>query len=138
MNQDFEIIEHTADVGIRAFGQSQAEAYANAARGMFSLIAELDTIRTGLSRRIKVEAPDCETLLVAWLNELIFLFDTEQILFSRFDIQTISDTYLQAHCQGEKVDPQRHEIKIGIKSATYHMLKVEQTSRWQVQVILDI
>jgi SHS2 domain-containing protein len=138
MNQDFEVIEHTADVGIRAFGQSQAEAYANAARGMFSLIVDLETIQTGLSRHVKVDGSDCEDLLVAWLNELIFLFDTQQVLFSRFEIQTISDTHLQALCQGEKVDPQRHEIKIGIKSATYHMLKVEQTSRWQVQVILDI
>jgi SHS2 domain-containing protein len=138
MKQDFEIIEHTADVGIRAYGESQAEAYANAARGMFSLIAELDTIRPNLSRQVKVEGSDCEDLLVAWLNELIFLFETQRVLFSRFDIKSISDTHLQARCRGEKVDPHRHEIKIGIKSATYHMLKVEQNAGWQVQVILDI
>jgi SHS2 domain-containing protein len=138
MNADFEIIEHTADVGIRAFGRSQSEAYANAARGMFSLITDLDSIRAGLSHQIEVEAPDCESLLVAWLNELIFLFDSQQLLFSQFDIQSISNTRLSALCLGEKVDFSRHEIKIGIKSATYHMLKVEHNAEWRVQVILDI
>jgi SHS2 domain-containing protein len=138
MDKDYEIVEHTADVAIRAFGRSQAEAFANAARAMFSQITELDSVRQTLVRQVEVEAPDRETLLVAWLNELVFLFDTEQLLFSRFEISAISDTRLEGQAFGEKVDRGRHELKIGIKSATYHKLKVEPGPVWCVEAVLDI
>ena len=138
MNKDFEIIEHTADIGIRAYGTDMAAAFENAARAMFSLMTDLDKVREVVHRDVHVSAPDREILLVEWLNELVFLFDTEQILFKRFDIHNLTDTELKARCYGEKVDKSRHEIKIGIKSATYHMLKVEHNSRYQVQVLLDI
>ena len=114
------------------------EAFANAARAMFSLITDLDNVHEILYRDVQVSAPDREILLVAWLNELVYLFDTEQILFKRFDIHDLIDTELKACCYGEKVDKSRHELKIGIKSATYHMLKVENNSQYQVQVLLDI
>jgi SHS2 domain-containing protein len=140
MNKDFEVIDHTADIGIRAFGIDLAGAFANAARGMFSLITDLDKIHEALYRDVEVKAPDREALLVAWLNELIFLFDTERILFSRFYISALTDTVLGARCFGEKVDKSRHELKRGIKSATYHMLKVEQKTDYdyRVEVLLDI
>ena len=138
MEKDFELIEHTADIGIRAYGVNKPEAYANAARAMFSLIADPDKIREVSYRDVKVTAPDREILAVEWLNELVYLFDAEQMLFKRFDITELTDTGLKARCYGERVDKSRHEIKIGIKSATYHMLKVEQNDRYQVQVLFDI
>jgi SHS2 domain-containing protein len=138
MKMDFEIIEHTADVGIRAYGTDMAEAFANAARAMFSLITDLNTVSEVMHKDVRVSAPDREILLVGWLNELVFLFDTEQILFKHFDIQNLTDTELKARCYGEKVDKSRHEMKTGIKSATYHMLKVENNSHYRVQVLLDI
>ena len=138
MEKDFEIIDHTADVGLRAFGASFQEAFANAAKAMFSLITELDSVSPGLYRDVEVSAPDIETLLVEWLNELIFLFDVENLLFKQFDIITIAPTTLHARCFGEKVDRTRHEIKTGIKSATYHQLKVEKNGGCRVQVYLDI
>jgi SHS2 domain-containing protein len=136
--KDFEILDHTADIAVRAFGQSQAEAYVNAARAMFSQISDLASIQPRLVREVEAEAPDCESLLVAWLNELIYLFDTEQLIFKRFEISSISDTKLAARAWGERVDPHCHEIKVGIKSATYHRLKVERTPAWQVEFVLDI
>jgi SHS2 domain-containing protein len=138
MEIDYEIIEHTADVGIRAFGTDLAQAFANAARGMFSLITDLESIRETLSRNVEASAADRELLLVEWLNELIYLFDVEQVLFRRFDVKLDTRNRLKALCYGEKVDRSRHEIKIGIKSATYHMLKVEKNDLYQVQVLLDI
>ena len=140
MNKDFEVIEHTADIGIRAFGIDLAGAFVNAARGMFSLITDLDKINEAIYRDVEVTAPDRETLLVEWLNELIFLFDTEQLLFKRFYIGALTETGLKARCYGEKVDKSRHELKRGIKSATYHMLKVEQKTdyEYRVEVLFDI
>ncbi len=138
MNKDFEIIDHTADVGIRAYGADLKEAFTNAARGLFSLITELDSVDEILQRNIEVDAPDEEILLVAWLNELIYLFDVENVLFKRFEINKLSDTHLEATAFGEKVDKTKHELKIGVKAATYHMTKIVKDDGYRVEVLLDI
>ena len=84
MKKDFEIVNHTADVGIIAYGADVKQAFANAATGLFSLITELDDIQETLYRDIEVTATDKESLLVEWLTELIYRFDTENIIFNRF------------------------------------------------------
>ena len=136
----YEIIDTTADIGIRAFGADWPDVYANAAVGMFSLITDLETVKEKLERDISVTAPDREVLLAEWLNELIFLFDTEMLLFRRFEITKLSPSLIEARCFGEKVDRSRHELKRGIKSATYHRLKVEKVEegKYLGEVILDI
>ncbi len=138
MGKDFEILDHTADVGIIAYGADISQAFANAARALFSLITELDDVEEILHRDIELAAPDQESLLVAWLNELIYLFDTENIIFKRFDITQLNSTRLKARSYGEKVDSAKHKLKTGVKAATYHMLKVDKTNGCQVQVLFDI
>jgi SHS2 domain-containing protein len=138
METKFEVFEHTADTGIIARGGDIKEAFASAAEGMFSLITGLDDIEEAESREIDIKAADRESLLVAWLNELIYYFDTENLLFKRFDIASLSRTHLKATAYGEKADLSRHEIKIGIKAATYHMLKVEEGKSSMVRVLFDI
>lgn len=138
VTKDFEFIEHTADVGIMAYGADVREAFVNAARGMFSLMVELESVREVEHRDIEVTAPDEESLLAAWLNELICLFDTENMLFSRFDITEFGDTHLRAKAYGEPVDSSRHRLKVGIKAATYHMLEVDQSDGGRVRVLFDI
>jgi SHS2 domain-containing protein len=136
--KDYELIEHTADVGIMACGADVKEAFANAARGMFSLIVEPGSIRETTHRDIEVTAPDEESLLVAWLNELIYLFDAETMLFSRFKITELGDTRLKARAYGEPVDESRHRLKTGIKAATYHMVEVARDNGVRVKVLFDI
>ena len=138
MDKDFEIVNHTADVGVIAYGANINQAFANAAKALFSLIAELDNVEEVLHRDIELLAPDQESLLVDWLNELIYLFDTENIIFKRFDIIELNDTQLKARSYGEKVDSLKHILKIGVKAATYHMLKVDKTNGCKVQVLFDI
>ena len=138
MEKEFEIIEHTADVGIIAYGATIKEAFANAAKGMFSLITELDDVEEVMHRDIELTAPDQESLLVGWLNELIYLFDTENIIFKRFDITELSDTHLKARSYGHKVDSSKHQLKMGVKAATYHMLKIDKDGDYKVQVLFDI
>ena len=133
----YEFIEHTADIGLIAYGKTLAEAFASAAYGMFSIIAELDAVQETESRRVEISEEDIEGLLFEWLNSLIYLFDVEMILFRRFDIIEFDDTHLHAICYGEKCDPSRHHLKTGVKSATYHMLEVDREKN-QVQVIFDI
>lgn len=134
----FEIIDHTADVGIIAYGTSMSQAFANAARAMFSLITELDDVEEALHRDIELTAPDQESLLVEWLNELIYLFDADNIIFKRFDITQLSNTQLKARSYGERVDSSRHKLKTGVKAATYHMLRIDKDGGYKVQVLFDI
>ena len=140
MGRDFKIIDHTADVGVVAYGADLGQAFSNAARALFSLITELDLVKVVLRRDIELEAPDEESLLIEWLNELIYLFDTENILFKRFEVSVLNSKRLKARGYGEEVDSFRHRLKTGVKAATYHMLSVtrDKDKGYRAQVIFDI
>jgi len=84
---------------------------------------------------VTVSAEDTESLLFNWLNELIYVFEMEKLLLKRFDIIEFGECRLKAECRGEKYDPSRHQLKSGVKSATYHMLKIDKD---QVRVIFDV
>ena len=140
VSKDFEVINHTADIGVVAYGANLSQAFTNAARALFSLITEPESVEETLSWDIELEAPDEESLLVEWLNELIYLFDTEHILFRRFEIRELGGGWLRAWGYGERVNSSRHQLKTGIKAATYHMLSVSQDEDgvYRVKVIFDI
>ena len=133
----FELIEHTADMGLAAYGETLAEAFANAAFGMFSIIAELDAVREVETRRLEISEEDMEGMLFEWLNSLLYYFDVEMLLFKRFDIMEFGEGRLVAECFGEKHDPSRHRLKTGVKSATFYMLEVDRAKK-RVQVIFDV
>lgn len=134
----FEVIDHTADVGIIAYGKDLKEAFANAAYGMFSLIGDLDGVTENTSREVNIQSSDQEALLVDWLNELLYLFDVDHIIFKRFEITHLSQNRLKAKVYGERIDISRHQLKTMVKAATYHMLKIERENGVRVQFILDI
>ena len=133
----FRLIEHTADTGLVAYGKSLAEAFANAAYGLFSLIVEPNKVKEKESRKVTVQAQDAESLLFNWINELIYIFEVERLLFKSFYITEFTGQSLEATCWGERYDPSRHQLKTGVKSATYHMLKVDGEKN-RVQVIFDV
>jgi len=133
----FRLIEHTADVGLVAEGATLAEAFANAAYGLFSIIAELKGVRATESRQLELSEDDAEALLFEWLNRLIYLFDTEMLIFKRFEITSLDERQLKAVCYGEQYDPSRHKLKTGVKAATYHLLRVDREKN-QVRVIFDV
>ena len=137
-NKDFEFIDHTADVGVIAYGEDMRQAFVNAARALSSLIAEPEDIREAQHRDITVTAAAEADLLVAWLNELIYLFDAEGLIFKRFDIYELNGRQLRARAYGEKIDPARHQLKTGVKAATYHLLEVDRDNGGRVQVIFDV
>lgn len=135
---DFQIIEHTADVGIVAYGKDLRQAFVNAARGLYSIMLDDREIGEEVHRRIEVEGHDREALLVQWLNELIYTFDVEYLVFKSFHILEMTDTGLKVDCFGQKLDPEVHEVRLGVKAATYHMLKVEEGNGFRAQVLFDI
>ncbi len=139
MQKEFEFTDHTADIGVTAYGADLKQLFANTARGLFSLITVLDAIAVKEKHKIQVNAPDREALLVNWLNELIYLCEVKGLLFNRFDIILLTDTRLKAVGYGEKINLTKHELKTQVKAATYHMLKIGQNKEgWKAQVIFDV
>ncbi len=135
----YELLDHTADIGIIAFGKGRSEVFALAAYAMFDILTDIDNIRETGSFELQVSATNVEELLVAWLNELLYRYETERYIGRRFVISNMNDTSLCASVFGEKVDPTRHEIKAEIKSVTYHQLRVENVEgEWKAQVIFDV
>jgi SHS2 domain-containing protein len=135
----FEILEHTADVGIVAHGGSMEELFANAAVGMFSLMADLSLVRPEEERRVELAARDREGLMVRWLTELLYYLDAQAMLFSRFEIEELSETSLRARAWGEPVDRGRHRLHFGVKAVTRHLLEiVQEDGGYSARVLFDI
>ena len=137
--KNYELIEHTADVGIKVKGNDLKELFRNAAAAMFDIIAEKKEPEIKKQAEIKIEqkADDLEELFVNWLNELLSLSATKELIFSGFQINKIDKNTLQAVAIGE--DVKNYKVNTEIKAATYHQLKIEQTqSGWQAEVILDV
>jgi SHS2 domain-containing protein len=139
VQQKYEYIEHTGDLGFKAYGSTREALFSHAAMAFFEALVCLETVQEKEERPIKVEAAALDDLMVCWLSELLFLFDTETLLLKRFEITHMKDCTLKATVSGELMDPARHEIKTGIKAVTYHQLYVRKRAGiWEAQVILDI
>ena len=135
----FEILEHTADVGVRATGDTLAEALSWVAKGMFSVIADMDSVEPRKALEVSVPSTDADTLVVDWLNELLYRYEAEGFLLKEFDV-TVDEggKSLVGKCVGEAVDPERHVMLTAVKAATYHDLQVSHNAQWEIQVILDV
>ena len=133
--QAFEEVEHTADWAFRAHGRDLAQLFANAAHGMFELQGGAAEGETPVAREIAVSGTDRETLLVNWLNELLYLQETQQESYSRFDILEISDTHLRASVHGCSHWPQGRMIK----AVTFHNLEVKPSATgWEATIVVDV
>jgi SHS2 domain-containing protein len=134
-----ETFEHTADLGLRVRAASQEELFAEAARGLFEMIVpELEAVRPVQTRKFSVAGSDRDYLLFDWLNELLYVFDTERLLFSQFDVR-LTEEGLTATARGEPLDPRRHQLDHEVKAITYHGLRVERDADgWLAEVIVDI
>ena len=136
----YEPLEHTAEAGIIAHGDTLAEAFANAAEGMYAMIVDLDGIEEREAREVALEGESPEALLVDWLLELVFLTDTEGLLFRRFEVAELSETRLRARAWGERFDPERHRPhNLMVKAVTQHLLEIgREDGGYRVQVLFDI
>jgi len=131
----FKPIDHPSDVGIIAYGKTPQEIFENAALGMFSLMADLDKVKPKQTLRLRVEGEDLESLLVNWLNELIFNEDAKKMLFKDFKIIKLTNTELEAEVAGEKINLGLHDIYRPIKAATYNQLLIGPN---QARIIFDV
>jgi SHS2 domain-containing protein len=135
----FELLEHPADIGFRAHGGSLPDLFANAALAMLSIAAELDNVRPVESFELAAEGSDYESLLVNWLNEVLYRFDGERIAFCEFRIHHLDTAAVRATALGEPRDPTRQRPKLIVKAVTYHQIKVARDGEgWLAEVYLDV
>lgn len=140
----FEIINHTADIGIRVFGKTLEDLFVNAAFAMSELIVKNPPtppfVKGGKGGFVvKITAVDKEQLLVKWLSEILYLIDAKNLMPVGFKISEVSDTYLAAAVAVEPFDPAKHKIKRQIKAVTYHGLAIKKAGgQFEVSVIFDI
>jgi SHS2 domain-containing protein len=134
----FQFIDHTADVGILVIAPTLEGLFETSALALTELITSVDSVSCRTVRQFQFEEDEVEVLLVSWLQELLYLLETEGLIFGRFQVN-LRDSLLEASAWGEPFDPDIHTVKTEIKAVTYHQLEVVRTDRgWQAQVIFDI
>ena len=135
----YRLIDHTADMGIIAYGRDEKELFANIAFALFDNIADLKTVQESEAVGIEVKGMGWEELLLNWLRELLYLQQVKDYIFKRFELKELRENYLVGEANGEKFNPQRHRMKLEVKAATYHQLQVRKNENgWQAQVIFDV
>lgn len=140
--KEFEILEHTADIGIAAYGKNKREVFINAAKGMFEIISGgTKNLKENIYDKIELEADNPEDLLFVWLNELLYIGETRLVILNKFHIKELSDFQIKAEVEGMKINPPSIKIEKEIKAVTYHYLEIkkdEGSGLWRAQVIFDI
>ncbi|HAZ30945.1 TPA: archease [Candidatus Acetothermia bacterium] len=138
----YELLDHVADAGVRGIGATLEEAFAEAARGMFSLMADLTQVRAETSVQIEAQADTLEGLLVTWLGELLRERDVRGMLFSRFEARIeVEDGgwRLAGQAWGEEIAPERHRLGVEVKAATYFGVRVEKRGNDHIaQCVVDL
>ena len=135
----YNLIDHTADFGLRVYGSDSKELFANAAWAVFDLITEMDQL-TGLdSCDIEVSGDDWPDLMVNWLREVLYLWNGKELLVKKARILSLSENELTATLECDPFNPDRHVIKTEIKAVTYHQIQVNSSpSGWESRIIFDI
>lgn len=138
----FELFEHKADIGIRGRGKNAEEAFAECAKAMFSIIVDIAKVKAQSSDSFGAEAGSLESLLVNFLNELLYLHEVEGKVYSRFEVYITGSGEawkIKGKAFGEKINAKKHAIKSGVKAASYHQLKVaEEKGVWIAQCVVDV
>ncbi len=138
----FRILEDivSGDFAFEAFGETLEDLFSSCAEACFSAMAELSRVEPKIDHSIDISADGIDDLLVSFLSELIYLKDAEKVFFSRFDIKIDNvKNSLNAVAWGERIDYNKHEIKVDVKAATYHGLEIKRHEKgFKVRVILDL
>lgn len=143
MVKEYKVIEHMADVGLKAFGETKEKLFQNAARGMFFII----TGSSGFAKQgnekywtIKCEGANLEELLVEWLSELLYIHSTDFVILNDFIIKSMTSNNLQAESHGLKINESPYNIEKEIKAVTYYNLQALKNEKgyWEATIVFDI
>ncbi|BFI75220.1 archease [Sulfurisphaera ohwakuensis] len=138
--QKFEFFEHTADIGIRAYGRNLNEAFENAAVAVFEVMTDTSKVEPREMREVKIDGYDLENLLYRWIESLLVYYDSEIMLFSKFYVNIDEKNLtLEGKAWGEKFNPNKHERRTVVKAMTYHEMKIENKGNYYILTfVVDI
>jgi SHS2 domain-containing protein len=135
----YELLQHTADVGIRVWGKNLNELFINAATAMFELITDISKVMPTEAITVEIEADDSDQLLRNWLSELLYYFNVKDTLLCDFKIHKINDKYISSEVKGEKINPRKHALRHEIKAVTFHRLHIqEKEDLLTTEIIFDV
>lgn len=135
----WEHFEVEADVGVRAWGDTRATAFAQAALGVLALIVDPSSVSLRESRAVRAQAETPETLLAAWVDECLYVHEIEGFVARDVEVDECSDTVVHGRLLGEPLDPSRHRLGTVVKAATLHGISVVLTdTRHEVRIIVDV
>lgn len=138
---NYEHFEHQADIGIRGFGKTPEEAFANGAKAMFDIMCNLSKVKKIRKVDVECNSHELDELFVEFLNELISLSEIEEVMFCEFQLKiTKGDRYyLKGTAFGDTTDVENHQLKTQAKAATFSNLKVfNDGKKWTAQCIIDV
>ncbi len=142
MGVPYEQVDIAGDVGLKIRGKTLVDLFKNAAKGLFDMTTDINRVMVNEDRQTTIEAENIEDLLIRWLNDLIFTFDSEGFIAKELDLdinQSAEKLTLRASLHGEIFDPERHESRLLIKAATYHKLSItRRDDLWEATVVFDI
>jgi len=139
MKKNYEVLDHTADIGLIVYGEDLKTLFENAGEAFFHLITDLKKVRRRIERRIHIERESLDRLMVDWLSELLYLHEIENLLFKGFKVESVGEEGLRAIVRGEPFQEGVHVIKTVVKAVTYHQIEVRQKNgRWRAQIIFDL
>jgi len=139
MTAQFELLEHPSDIGVRARGATREDALVAVSHGLTSILADTTSFRPAEERFFKATGTDEATLIINWLNEILFFFDTEGMVFIEFSIDSWTGNEITGQARGERFDVERHEFRTAVKAVTYHQFESHPTpDGWEIQVFVDV
>ncbi len=135
----YRITNHQNELAVRITGNSQADLFVNSAVALFDVMADVEKIEVTERLPLEVEGADRDELIVNWLRELLYLYQSGGYLLKEFKITQVKDTVVKAEVCGEKIDPDRHEIKQEIATVASHKSRMQKTgNQWVAQVIFEL
>jgi SHS2 domain-containing protein len=137
--KSYRVTKRQSELAVRVTGNSQAELFANSAFALFDVMTDnIDTIEIKEKMPLEVEGADRDDLMINWMRELLYLYQGSGYLLKQFEIREVKDTVVKAEVCGEKIDPDRHEIKQEIAAVAYQHGRMEKTgNQWIAQLVFE-
>lgn len=130
------LIDHTADMMVRAFGDTLEECFGNAAYALFDQTVDLSNVGTGDSVDVRVTGIDDEDRLYSFLSEMLFVEDADNLVLREFDVRFDGEDVV-CTARGERLDRSKHRVKSEVKAVTYHMMEIDRETP-SVTVLFDV
>jgi SHS2 domain-containing protein len=135
----YEILEHTADIGLKVYGRTLPELFVHSALGLVAIAVDGQDVAPGERCPLSARGADLEELLVNWLSEVLYFMDAEGWVFSDFRIRRWEANEIEADGTGQRLPPEKRSRAVAVKAVTYHQISVRETAEgWEAVVYLDI